>query len=494
MSILDPDAAAVAVRRIADLPGPPGVPVLGNLLQVERTRLHQHAEAWAREYGEVYRFRLAAREFVVMSNPEAVATILRDRPDGFQRTQRLHDIAQAMGFGGLFSSNGEAWKRQRPMVLSGLDPTHIKAFFPTLAKVTGRLARRWQRAAAAGQAIDLQADLMRYTVDVTAGLAFGTDMNTIESDEDVIQSHLDKVLPGLFRRLFAPIPYWHYVKLPSDRMLDRHLAALRIAVDGFIAGARERLAQRPELRERPTNLIEAMVAARDRGGSAVTDEDVSGNVLTMLLAGEDTTANTLAWMIWLLHHHPVAAQRAAAEVGDVLGDQGMPTRHDDLSRFDFVEACAHETMRIKPVAPINVQQAVRDTVVAGVALPAGTLVICLMRPAAVDERHFADAQAFRPERWLAGLSASSSKRVAMPFGAGPRICPGRYLALAEMKMVIAMLLGSFSLENVATPDGRDAQERLALTMSPVGLRMTLRARSRGRRPQSLGPRGKPASS
>ncbi|HMC16117.1 MAG TPA: cytochrome P450 [Albitalea sp.] len=163
-----------------------------------------------------------------------------------------------------------------------------------------------------------------------------------------------------------------------------------------------------------------MVAARDRAGSTITDEDVSGNVLTMLLAGEDTTANTLAWMIWLLHRHPDAAQRVAAEVCDALGGAAMPTRHDELSRLDFVEACAHETMRIKPVAPINIQQAVRDSVVAGVALPAGTLVICLMRPAAVDERHFADAQAFRPERWLAGPSASSSKRVAMPFGAGPR--------------------------------------------------------------------------
>jgi cytochrome P450 len=101
--------------------------------------------------------------------------------------------------------------------------------------------------------------------------------------------------------------------------------------------------------------------------------------------------------------------------------------------------------------------------------------MCLMRPAAVDERHFAQARAFRPERWLAGPSLSSAKRVAMPFGAGPRICPGRYLALAEIKMVIAMLFASFRVESVTTPDGGDAQERLALTMSPVGLKMRLSA-------------------
>jgi len=190
-----------AIRRVRDLPGPRGLPLLGNALQIDRDRIHQQTEQWARQYGEAYRFRIASREFVVLSNPETVATILRDRPDGFQRTERLNETARAFGFDGLFSSNGEAWKRQRPMVLSGLDPTHIKAFFPTLAKVTQRLARRWGQAALAGRPIDLQSDLMRYTVDVTAGLAFGTDINTIESSEEVIQTHLDKILPALFKRL-----------------------------------------------------------------------------------------------------------------------------------------------------------------------------------------------------------------------------------------------------------------------------------------------------
>jgi cytochrome P450 len=464
-------------RCIAELPGPRGLPLLGNAHQIDRERLHQQVEAWAREFGEVYRFRITSREFVVMSNPETLAAILRARPDTFERTRRLNQTAQALGFGGLFSSNGAAWRRQRPMVLAGLDPTHIKAFFPTLQKVTGRFARRWQRATAAGSPIDLQADLMRYTVDVTAGLAFGTDINTIESDQEVIQAHLDKILPALFKRLLSPVSYWHYVKLPADRALDRHLQALREAVDGFIGAARQRLAEQPALREQPTNLIEAMVAAREREGSDITDGDVSGNVLTMLLAGEDTTANTLAWMIWLLHRHPEAAQRASAEVRGLLGDATLPLRHEQLAELDFVEACAHETMRLKPVAPLNIQQVVRDTEAGGVALPAGTMVMCLMRPAAVDEKHFPDAQAFRPERWLAGPSATSSRRVAMPFGAGPRICPGRYLALAEMKMLIAMLLAHFDIESVDTPDGGEARERMALTMSPVDLRLRLRPRA-----------------
>ena len=123
-------------------------------------------------------------------------------------------------------------------------------------------------------------------------------------------------------------------------------------------------------------------------------------------------------------------------------------------------------------------QAARDSVVAGIAVPAGALVICLLRPAATDERRFPEAGVFKPERWQEDTSGrhSSAKRVVMPFGGGPRICPGRYLALQEIKMVIGMLFGTFDLGRVITPDGADAQERLALTMAPRGLRLELKLR------------------
>src|SRR6185436_4557043 len=120
------------------------------------------------------------------------------------------------------------------------------------------------------------------------------------------------------------------------------------------------------------------------------------------------------------------------------------------------------------------------TTVAGIEIPKGQLVLCLMRPGATDERHFANPQTFDPDRWLAdgpaSKAASSAKRVAMPFGAGPRLCPGRYLAMLEIKMVIAMLLAGFDLDSVGTADGAEPIERMAFTMQPVGLRMTLRSR------------------
>jgi cytochrome P450 len=471
-------ASHTRMLRLSDLPAPPGLPWLGQMLQVDSERFHEQLEAWRQTCGDLFRVRIGPREFMVVADPEAIAAALRDRPGAIGRSERVVSVAREMGFEGLFASNGETWRRQRTMVMAGFDPHHIKSYFPALVKVTERFAGRWRRAAERGEAIDLQSDLMRYTVDVIAGLAFGVDINTLEKDDDVIQRHLDRILPALFRRLLAPVAYWRLVKLPADRRVDGHLAELHKAVRNFIAQARERMAADPMLRERPQNLIEAMIAARDAQASGLDDEDVAGNVLTMLLAGEDTTANTLAWMIHLLMTHPEALAHARDEVRGALGGDGLPTCMDQMARLDYVEACAHETMRLKPVAPIMLQQAHKDTVVAGVEMPEGSLMIFLMRGGALSERHFPDPHRFDPTRWLAGgADPSSAKRVAMPFGAGPRICPGRYLALLEMKMAIAMLLGSFDVLSVDTPDGAPARERLALTMSPVGLRMRLAART-----------------
>jgi len=463
-----------ALREITDLPGPAGLPLLGNLLQIDAQRLHQNLEAWRRRYGDFYRFSLGKRRFLVVGDADTIAQSLRDRPDGFQRTERLNKTARRMGFGGVFSANGEQWRRQRPMVMAGFDPAHIKKYHPTLMKATERFVGRWSRAAEAGASIDLTADLMRYTVDVVAGLAFGADINTIESDDEVIQRHLDKVLPALARQLLNPFPWVRKLPLPANRRLDQHLEALRTAVEGFIAQARARIDANPKLREEPDNLIEAMVAARDREGSGLTDQDVAGNVLTMLLAGEDTTANTLAWMIYLLSRHPAHLARARDEVRAKLGTARLPTR-EQLDDLPWIEACMNETMRVKPVAPMIIQQAVRDTVLGGVRVPKDYLVVLLMRGPTMEDKHFRNPTAFDPARWLdAALTPSSSKRVAMPFGAGPRLCPGRYLAMLEMKMVMAMLLRNFDIQSVTTPDGKDAVESLNLTMAPVGLKLSLK--------------------
>lgn len=469
-------AATAPLTRIDELPGPPRLPLLGNAHHIRLPLFHQQLEAWQRSYGDIYRVRVWTREFIVFADPQVAADALRERPGTFSRTERVSSAADEMGFGGLFASNGAKWRRQRPMVMAAFDPGHIRRYFPSLVQVAGRLAARWSRAAQAGEAIPVQQDLMRYTVDVIAGLAFGTDINTLEGEQDVIQRHMDGIFPMLFRRTLAPFPYWRWFKLPADRRLDAHLAAFHQAVQGFIAAARERMQRDPALRASPTNLIEAMLAARDQPGQPLTDEDVAANVGTMLLAGEDTTANTLAWMIWLLSREPALLRRAQQEVDAALGDDLVPTRFEQVAALDFLEACAHEAMRLKPVAPLLPQQAEEDTCVAGVAIPRGTLCIFLMRPGAMDARHIAEPQRFDPDRWLRTNDAAAARRGSMAFGAGPRMCPGRYLALLEIKIAMATLLRRFDIAAVEAADGGEVRERLVFTLTPTPMRMRLALR------------------
>ena len=224
-----------------------------------------------------------------------------------------------------------------------------------------------------------------------------------------------------------------------------------------------------------------MVTAADQPGSGIDDGQVAGNVLTMLLAGEDTTANTIAWMIHLLWANPQALALATDEVRRICGSAALPTL-EMVEQLDVVEACCHETMRLKPVAPLLPQQALRDATVGGVLIEAGMIVFGLMRVDSVSETHVPQAAQFQPQRWLGaaggpGQAASAAKRISMPFGAGPRICPGRYLAMLEMKVAMAVLLQHFDILSVHTPDGQPPAEQLNFTMTPVGLRMRLRARN-----------------
>ncbi|PKB23443.1 cytochrome P450 [Janthinobacterium sp. 64] len=465
-------ATTPALRQIRQLPGPFALPIIGNALQVRLPRIHRDVEGWVRRYGPFMRAWFGRTLVLVVADSEAVSAVLRDRPDGFRRPLSSYTISVEMGgIPGLFLAEGSEWRNQRRMVMAGMAPGAIKAYFPKLVTVAQRLQRRWQHAATQGQAIDLDGDLKRYTVDIIAGLAFGTQVNTLESGEDVIQRHLDAILPAVARRSLSMLPYWRYVKLPVDRRLDRDVAALSAAVADLVQQARTRLALDPARRAHPPNLLEAMIAAADEADSGVNDRAVAGNVLTMLLAGEDTTANTLSWMMYLLQCNPKCLARAREEVRRLAPDvaQFSVAQMDSL---DYLGACASEAMRLKPVAPYIPLEALRDTVVGDVAVPAGSMLWCVMRHDSVSDAHFPDAQAFQPERWLEGGEANN-KRAAMPFGAGLRTCPGRYLALLEIKIAMAMLLGSFDIAGVDTPDGGEAQELMGFVMSPIGLTLRL---------------------
>jgi cytochrome P450 len=472
------------LRSLAELPSPPAWPLvgrwLGHIPQGRPATMHRRMERWADALGPYFTVRFGRVRLLGVADPDALHQLLRERPGLFRRTARLREVADELGaLPGLFSAEGDAWLRQRRMVMAAFAPQHVRAYYPALHRVALNLRTRWQAAARSGSTIDLAADLKRYTVDAIAGLAFGVEVDTLASGADNhIQRDLDRVLAGLYRRAMSPWPYWRWLRLPRERALEASVRTLRAQIAALVAQARARLAADAARRAAPANLLEAMIVAADGPESGLTDADVAGNVSTMLFAGEDTTANSLAWLIWLLHRHPDALARAQAEARALVDRAGGFERlsHAALAEPDalvWLDACIAESMRLEPVAPMLVLEALHDTQVGGIALPARTLVWCLLRHAGT--RRPADGGHFAPQRWLADDPAL--KRLALPFGGGARICPGRYLALLEMRLAMVMLLGGFEIAEVASADGRPVRETMQFTMNPTPLRMRLRPRA-----------------
>jgi cytochrome P450 len=452
---------------------------VGNALQIKPDRLHLDLERLSAIHGPVFRMTLGPMRVMILSDHQQVQEVLKARPSHFSRPTHLRNIATEMGLPmGVFGAEGAQWQAQRRMVMASFSPQHVRAYLPALQRVATRLRRRWQQAAHEQQPIALHEDLMRFTVDVIAGLAFGAEVNTVEGGEDVIQRHLNAIFPALYRRIVAVLPTWRWFPSAEDRQLQRSLVEVRAAIDTFIAQARQRLHDDPARRVQPPNLLEAMLVAAEAstraGDGQLSDADVAANVLAMLLAGEDTTAHTLAWLLAMLNAHPAAMARARAEVEQAQATHGAMTLAQ-LEALPFLDACIHETMRLKPVAPYLPVEVVQDTIVANVLVPAGVQIWCLMRHDSLSDQHFDLAAQFRPERWLdpSAADAVSGKRIAMPFGAGPRICPGRYLAILEMKLLMSMLLSSFEVSDVCKPDGTPVREVMGFVMMSEPLTMRL---------------------
>ena len=461
-------------RHLGELPMPRGWPVLGQLLDLQPERLHTTLERWAAELGPTYRLQLGPQAVYVSADPELLQQVLRERPERYRRVRQIEQCIAEMGSNGVFSVEGEAWRPQRRLVMEALNATHFRAFLPVIQAITQRLLRRWQAAAADGATVDMGRDLMRFTVDVTTALAFGEDPNTIDSDGDVIQNHLAAVFPALMNRINAPIPYWRYFKLPKDHRLDAALAAIHTHVDRLVAAARERLRQSPDAA--PRNVLESMLRASEEPGSQLDDKVVRANMMTLLLAGEDTTAHTLAWTLFYLAQHPEWQAALRAKCDAVLGADALPQTLEQVRGLDLLEAAANEATRLRPIVPLLFFEPNEDVVVDGVALPAGTPMFFVLRPAMLDAARFASPDDYRPDRWAPGHAVGAHEtRAFLQFGAGPRVCPGRHLAGVEIRMVLAMLTRHFEFELAVDP--AEIREVMAFTMMPSTMPLRLRPRT-----------------
>jgi cytochrome P450 len=470
-----------AVRSIADLPGPPRLPLLGNIHQMIRParawQVHLTAERWSERYGPIFRFDVGSRRMVTITDAEAISTILRDRPDGFRRWSEQQTIFNEMGIAGVFSAEGSDWRRQRALVVRALNSNHLHRYFHVVRTATERLHRQLLEGVRGRRELDIAEELSSYTVDVTSALAFGHDLNTLEHRDSELQRHIQRVFSMIMWRVSSPFPYWRWVKLPADRRLDRSVAELHRAVAGFIEQARQRMRQSPELFDNPENFLEGMLAAQQTEGT-FTDEEIIGNTLTLLTAGEDTTSHSLGWTLWFLSTRPDIQDRLARETCEVLGEQRFPVEHEKIASLHYGEAVLKESMRLKPAAVANLAEPLEDTTLCGTRIPADTRLWMLTRHAALVAGEVERPGEFDPQRWLKGDDPdhNAPDQKSFPaFGAGPRFCPGRNLAFLEAKSALAMIVHNFHID--PSPSSGPVAEQLRLALVPQGLQVRLRERA-----------------
>lgn len=469
--------SAPGIIEMDQLPGPKGVPVLGNLLELNPKKLHRILENWSNEYGSIFKIKFATRHVVVITKPETYHHVLRSRPEKFRRLEKMDNIIRELSVLGVFNAEGEEWKRQRKLFSQALDIRRLKAFFPDLVRITEKLLNRLNELSAENSPIEIKSQLMRYTVDITSRLAFGYNMNTIEQKDDVIQDHLKIFFPAIFKRINSPFAYWRYFKLPADKKVDRSIEVIQKTMQQVIDKTREEMVENADMRNNPSNFLQALLAASD-SGKPVSNKEIIGNVLTMLIAGEDTTAHSLAWIIYFMLLYPEVQQKMQQEADEILAHESTLKNYDDLEKLTYIEAVAFEAMRLKPVAPLLFLNTLEDVVIEGVRIPKSTGVIVQTHHAATKEEHFSSPEKFIPERWISGVCPAAYKHnewAFAPFGAGPRFCPGYNLALLEIKAVLSMICKNFKVIMETKPE--DVDEVLAFTMMPSDFFIRLEKRS-----------------
>ena len=461
------------VKTLQDLPSPKGKFITGHLSDFKKINKHQVLEQWVKEVGEIFLMNLMGKKFVVSADPTFNGEVLKLRPHSFTRYSKIKEVMDEMGIYGVFSAEGEQWKQHRKITAEALSLKNVKGYFPVIHQMTERLLHRWTGKVAQGnEVVDVQKEMMLYTVDITTFIAFGYDTNTLESTGDVIQNHLKLIFPMVNKRMTAPFPLWRYFKAQKDKDLDAALLAIQEKVNEFITSSKEKLSADPSLKETPSNFLEALLVEQEKDAS-FTDKEIFGNVFTMLLAGEDTTSNSISWAMYYLAQHPELVQKVRAEVSAVIGEKALISSVEELEKLKFAEAIALETLRIKPTTPTLIMSAIEDIVVQDVQIPKGTAVLMQNKVAQTDEQYFSDPDSFKPERWLpTGCPMHNHTPDAMRvFGGGARFCPGKSLAIYEMKMAIAMVCQNFDLSFKNSPDS--VKEVFAFTMYPENLLIEL---------------------
>ncbi len=442
-------------RRIP--PGPRGHWLLGHLYERRADPLGLFRRGHER-YGDVVRYRMGPLQVYQVSHPDDVKRVLVDNAQNYRKTWLMQRLRPILG-NGLLLSEGDFWKRQRRLAQPAFHRERMAGLATAITRVVESALQRWEPLAETGQPFDLAAELTRLTLAITGRVLFSTDLS--DSADEVGQA-VTVALEESNRRALAALPLPLALPLPSHRRLQSAIQVLERVVLGLID-------QRRRGAIRADDLLSLLMETRDADtGEGMSDAQLRDEVMTLVLAGHETTANALAWTFHLLQQHPEAGERLAHEVFSVLGER-VPGL-EDLPRLRYTARVFDEALRLYPPAWLFSRMALAEDELSGYTIPRGSIVVALPY---VIHRHPAfweHPEDFDPDRFLPERSGSRPRFAWLPFGGGQRLCIGNGLALMEGQLVLAMVARRYRFRLVP---GHPVEPQALVTLRlRYGLRVT----------------------
>jgi cytochrome P450 len=416
-------------------PGPRGRPLVGNLPEFAGDML-AFVESCARDYGDVVRLRLAGRDVWIVNHPTLVEELLVHRHRDYTKHHAFFWSNVEAIFGkGLLTNEGDDWLRQRRLIQPTFHPDRVAEYARIMVERTERTLAGWR----AGEIRDVRQEMMALTFQIVAETLFGAD---VRGDVAEIGAAFNVGIDEIAVRLRRPVRFPDWVPVPSNRRYRRAVARMDELIVRII---RERRAAGFEERD---DLLSRMLRARDEAGT-MDEGQLRDEVMTMLLAGHETTALALTWTWSLLSRHPGADARVHAEVEGILGSR--PPEPEDMARLPYVERAFKEALRLYPPAYGFGREAVMESELDGWKIPRGMTLLVFSWLLHRDRRWWEDPLRFDPDRWKDGLEERIPRLANMPFGGGPRVCIGHRFAMAEGILIVAAIARRYRLEWLAEP-------------------------------------------
>jgi cytochrome P450 len=459
----DPLERRAAGRRLA--PAVPGDWFIGPIRAVRADPLTTMLR-WRQSLGDVVRLHFGGISAHVVFHPDAVRHVLQENARNYNKqTPGFDKIRDFLG-NGLLTSEGAFWLRQRRIIQPAFHRHRLEAFAAVMARAADETAERWTPLAAEGASVDVNAEMMRLTLRIVGETLLSTD---VASDATAVGAALAVVLEEARDRITRSFELPPAVPTPANRRLAAAMHTLDGVVERMIHERRRATTPAPDLL---TLLIESR---DDETGERMSDRQLRDEVMTIFLAGHETTANALTWTFYLLSKHPAAERALHAELRRVLA--GRAPTHADLPQLPYTRAVVSESMRLFPPVWMLGRAAIDDDEVLGYHVPAGGLVFTC---AFATHRHpdfWANPEGFDPERFAHDAASARPAYAYFPFGGGPRQCIGNNFALVETQLVLATLAQRFRLDLVP---GQHVEPKPQITLRPRdGVRVTLRPQPAG---------------